>query len=249
MRLRICGEETVIVDNDDPLPYRYTWNSEANDVITNATEGFIVVAAAGQEHECPIVLWELWPTRNNTLDQTGPTEWSTFVKVHPRTGAISVDFNENPIVDQGNSTQVFYLTALTVGAAMAQKEVRLSIVYPYVNAAPTFEPLPPRVVSMKVFQDDQELDFKKSEEFDLDVKGHRDPVYKYFLPRVVDREQNQPKALWRLVPPGGANCNCVRLRAIFGAEYPQPVWIEVDQRRVTSRDAGTYKITVWLQDD
>lgn len=100
----------------------------------NATDGFTLVESVGEN--CPIARWELWPTARQTLEEYDGSEiqhWPLFVSVDPATGAITVNHNDNPVEDQGNQTFVFHLTALSVGMVKATKEVRLHILYPFVN--------------------------------------------------------------------------------------------------------------------
>lgn len=161
--LKFCGTEEIKITTPDPLVYKYIWNEEANDVIHNATSVFQNTDVKG----CPIALWELWPTRGQSLQEHGPTEWSQFITVDPKNGSISVNHNNNPVVDKGDISFTFYLTALTIGVSIGQKEVTIEIEYPKLNFAPTFVTYPQSGWKLQVFEDDQFIEYRDSSIYDM----------------------------------------------------------------------------------
>ena len=76
---------------------------------------------------------------------------------------------------------------------------------------------------------------------DDQILGLKDPIFKYFLPRVIDSEGNTEtvEASLERSPP----CNCIKYSTTKSRV------IEVDKRRVSAGDHGTWKMILEVTDD
>jgi hypothetical protein len=74
------------------------------------------------------------------------------------------------------------------------------------------------------------------------------------MPLVVDFEKDEPEGIWHMYPPRTYSCGCIRGRQNFTQSRFAParkvtMWLELDFRKMTHRDAGTYRFMIELRDD
>ena len=70
--LEICGTEIVIVEDREPWNFTLEVGTDKNLMITNVSGEF----AVSQPSNCYIALYELWPEKHISLNESGPTQWS-----------------------------------------------------------------------------------------------------------------------------------------------------------------------------
>ena len=117
---------------------------ERNFKLYNLTDGFSIT----QPSKCKIYQWELWNDTSHNLTVSGPTVWSTFIKINQTDGVMSINHNNNPNVTN-NTVFEIYFTARTIGHKVGFLKLSFKLIYPSTNFAPYFES-PPQDFSIKV---------------------------------------------------------------------------------------------------
>ena len=79
-------------------------------------------------------------------------------------------------------------------------------------------------------------------------KRNEDSIYSLEFPSIIDNEgDNLTTPSWILMSPDSYTCGCINLR--FNLTEPVPVVMEIDRRKITEKDIGTYKVIVTMRDD
>jgi len=120
LNFEVCGTETIKVKNARlPLELNYTKYQDP-DIFLNMTKlrGLFKLNST----TCNFTRWELRNNTRQSLEDTGPTIWSTFIKINDRTNMLDIKHNTAPPMFN-NTKFTIYLVGTTMGKVEAYKKL------------------------------------------------------------------------------------------------------------------------------
>jgi len=158
-------------------------------MIKNVTSWFSLTTP----NECPIIKYELWGSTRLSPQNQGPQVWQNFIILN----AEDIQINHNNIFTEtikNNTLFRVYVTAVTFGNIIGQREIQFTIIYPPINHPPKFDTEPTKWV-IKIFGEEQ-------------WAGYDKPIITFELPAISDPEGDKYTIQTAIEQ---SNCECIKI--------------------------------------